>query len=248
MNKSAADRLLALNADFYQRTAVAFANTRTQPQPGFYQLASEWMVYFPNGCNSLLDVGCGEGRLGRFLMARELIGDYVGIDSSSSLLAMAKAGGTGRYFLREISQPDAFAGIQPSAAIACLATLQHIPGRANRLAVVQRMANYLSPGGKMIFSHWQFAGNPRQRRKIRPWSLIGVSAGEIEPGDYLLTWGGSEEILRYVAQIDAAQMERLAGDAGLQIEHQFRSDGREGDLNLYLILSRRDSPKIEDAL
>ncbi|MCA9962203.1 MAG: hypothetical protein KC443_24375, partial [Anaerolineales bacterium] len=60
----------------------------------------------------------------------------------------------------------------------------------------------------------------------------------VEPGDYLLTWQRSGFGLRYACHIDAGQTARLAADAELRIVHQFRSDGKEGNLSLYTVLQK----------
>ena len=80
-------------------------------------------------------------------------------------------------------------------------------------------------------------GSERQRRKIQLWSAAGLEASDAEAGDYLLSWQRGGRGLRYVALVDEEATRRLAAGAGLDVVAQFRSDGREGDLNLYTILA-----------
>jgi hypothetical protein len=86
-------------------------------------------------------------------------------------------------------------------------------------------------------SNWQFLTSSRQKRKILPWSSIGLKERELEAGDYLLSWQRNGFGRRYVAFIDRDETITLAEGAKLNILDQFYSDGREGNLNLYTVLA-----------
>ena len=227
-------RLRDLNRDFYDHVAPSFAQSRARPQPGFYPLAEAW----PTGCHRLLDVGCGDGRFGRFLYARRKINWYVGVDISQELLAIAQAITMGDFHVRDMSQPDFLAGLGEFSAISCLAAMQHIPGQANRAQFLQELADHLSDDGQIILSNWQFLNSDRQRRKIRSWDTIGLTDADVEPNDYLLTWQRDGFGLRYVCMIDEAATAVLAQATGLKIKTQFYSDGREKNLSLYTVLTK----------
>ncbi len=77
----------------------------------------------------------------------------------------------------------------------------------------------------------------RQRKKIAGWQEVGVNEEDVEPNDYLLTWRRDGVGYRYVSLIDEGETAELAKAAGLRMLAQFRSDGREGNLNLYCILA-----------
>lgn len=230
--------LLALNRSFYERMALPFAQTRELPQPGFATL----LEYLPQPCPRVLDVGCGEGRFGRFLSAQGFSGNYLGLDFSEALLVRAAAelpktfGGA--FLVRDLAAPDPLNGLGRFALIVCLAVLQHIPGHEKRVRLLRDMANHLSAGGRIFLSTWQFMDSERQRRKLVPWQDAGVDPQRLEPGDHLVSWQSGGYSFRYVSSIDATYTERLARAAGLDIVAQFRSDGREGNLNLYTVLAK----------
>lgn len=234
MDSEVVSRLRALNRVFYEKLAAPFAQTRSRPQPGFFLL----LDYLPRPCPRLLDVGCGEGRFGRFMREHVALEEYVGVDFSPRLLARARDAVDGRFFVRDLSRPGSLEGLGAFSAAACLAVLQHIPGRENRVCLLREVADHLSPEGRLFTSTWQFLGSERQRRKIAPWEAADLSPDQVEDHDYLLTWRRDGFGLRYVAFIDSAAMATLAQEAGLAVVEQFRSDGREGDLNLYTILER----------
>ncbi len=236
MRQAVVAQLLQLNQTFYEKMAAPFAGSRQKPWPGFAAL-SRWL---PAECPDFLDVGCGDGRLGRFLLQSGRIQTYTGVDFSQSLLHIAQTLMAGTFWQRDLSQPDSLYDLHQYDGIACLATMQHIPGRANRLRLLQNMAAHLKPAGRLVLANWQFNQSDRQRRKISNWAEIGLSAADVEPNDYLLTWQRNGFARRYVCLIDAVETAALTGAAGLTVLHQFYSDGREGNLNLYTVLGERE--------
>jgi SAM-dependent methyltransferase len=232
-----ARRLVALNQDFYRRFAGPFAHSRATPQPGFARLLS----YLLQPCQRFLDVGCGDGRLGRFLRQHGWAGSYIGLDYSAELLAAASRATAGDFVVGDISQPGALNGLGFFDAIACLATLQHVPGRANRVRLLEELTGHLEPDARLWLSNWQFVGSARMARKVVPWSELGLEPGDVEAGDYLLSWKRGGYGLRYAAFIDLAETQYLAEQAGLQLLGHFLSDGREDNLSLYTILIKGDS-------
>lgn len=238
MDEGTAARLLALNRRFYDQLADPFAESRQRPQPGFDRL----LAHMPQPCDCVLDVGCGEGRFGRFLADAGFDGCYRGVDFSEKLLASAAANLPAQldsaFQVRNLAAEGALDGLGSYSVVASLAVLQHIPGRASRVRLLREMGAHLEPDGRLFLSTWQFLDNPRQQRKVVPWTEAGIDEAVLETGDYLLTWRSGGYGLRYVAYIDAAETERLAAEAGLRLIANFRSDGREGDLNLYTVLSR----------
>lgn len=234
MNEAVIERLLTLNQDFYRQFAQPFVETRAKPQEGFFKLID----YLPQSAGHLLDVGCGDGRFGRFALEHGLVGRYTGVDFSADMLQAAREMTEGgEFFQRDMSQPDFLAGLGSYELISCLAAMQHIPGRERRLGLLQEMARHLSPNGRIVLSNWQFLDNKRQQRKITDWQHIGLTSGQVEKNDYLLTWQRGGTGYRYVSFIDGEETRALAETAGLRCLAQFRSDGREGNLNLYTILS-----------
>jgi len=240
MRETIRRRLLKLNQDFYQRVAEPFDATRQQATPGLAAI----LPYFEESRKglSVLDVGCGNGRFARLLDEAGIVCDYTGVDGSAELLALAaKAAGElsrvrCRFVQRELSDPGWTEGLGQERweRLLCTATLQHLPGYDLRLRLLQDFARLCN--GTIALSFWQFLGSERFRARLIDWSAIGLDEREIESGDALLPWKQGVEAIRYVHQVDAAEAQQLAEDAGLTLLHTFRADGKEGDLNLYAIL------------
>jgi hypothetical protein len=115
--------------------------------------------------------------------------------------------------------------------------LHHLPGWQLRREVMAGLASLLEPGGQMVVSTWQFMHSARLRRKIVPWQAIGLTPDQVEPGDFLLDWRRGGYGLRYCHFVAESEMVELAEIAGMALRAMFRADGREGDLNLFTVLS-----------
>jgi hypothetical protein len=98
------------------------------------------------------------------------------------------------------------------------------------------MAAHLAESGRILLSNWQFLSSDRQRRKLVAWSEIGLTEDDVAADDYLLSWQRDGLGYRYVAHLNEVAIGEMASIAGLRIIDHFRSDGREGDLNLYTVL------------
>ncbi len=239
MREEIVQRLLTLNREFYNGFADSFSHSRTEPQPGFFRL----LEMYPKLGGHLLDVGCGDGRFGRFSFDHNTITRYTGIDLSSGLLDIAKSNVDGNFYERDMSRAGFLDGMGQFDSIACLAALQHVPSRANRVRLLQEFGEHLATNdnSRLLLSTWQFMNSPRQQRKVQSWNIIGLEDGDVEEKDYLLTWKRDGLGYRYVCFVDEEETAVLAEAANLEIEAQFYSDGREKNLSLYTILKKRDS-------
>jgi SAM-dependent methyltransferase len=233
MREEVVQRLLDLNREFYDAQADSFSGSRVTPQPGFVRL----LPYLPQPCPRFLDVGCGNGRFAEFLQAHKRIGEFVGVDFSEELLADAAKHAVGTFYQRNLLAPGCLDGLGIFSAISCLAVMHHLPGKANRLRLLQEIKEHLGGNGRLLISNWQFMDSARQRRKVQDWAEIGLTAADVEPNDYLLAWRRGGFALRYACHIDASETAELAAAAGFSIVDQFRSDGKEGNLSLYTVLT-----------
>ncbi len=231
----AAFRLLAINQQFYQVNAGAFSATRQRLQPGVQRLANRLLVEMP--FSRLLDLGCGNGWLGRYLLEHSFQGTYVGLDASPDLLEDARRGSPSTFLQADLADPGWEAGlpVKPFDAILAFAVLHHLPGYELRLRVLEQVRAHLAaPGGCFFHSEWQFRNSPRLAGRILPWETVGLHAGDLDEGDALLDWrAGGGQGLRYVHQFSQAELQPLAQAAGFRVAETFYADGREGNLGLY---------------
>jgi SAM-dependent methyltransferase len=237
-----------LNAAFYSDHAEEFSATRSRPWPGWERVALRLVdaaAHVPRP--SVLDVGCGNGRLLRFLA--ETLGrpfDSVGLDASRELLALAATQVETGVRLVQHDFVTAPAGlVLPPAAgrghqlVALFGVLHHVPSRERRRALVEAAAECTAPGGMLALCLWQFAQRERFADHIVAWDDVpelAIDRSQLEAGDHLLRWG--QAAVRYCHFVDAVEAEELADLPGLSVVERYDADGRSGDLNRYILLVR----------
>lgn len=250
MGPQTAAALARINRDFYRRHAAEFSATRERPWAAWERVARVVERRAGTGAIGTLDLGCGNGRLGRFLASRwgERL-DYLGVDASGPLLEMARVAVPGGRFARRDLLRDALPGGRYDL-IAAFGLMHHLPGFANRAALLGAAAERLARGGVLAVSFWQFGALERFRRRTVAWEVYNraaaepIDTSELEEGDVLLAWGpetarrGRAPLVRYCHWARPAEADRLLVGLPLATAGGFSSDGRSGDLNLYRLLRR----------
>jgi tRNA (uracil-5-)-methyltransferase TRM9 len=232
MQAEVVQRLLALNATFYQAHALSFAETRRRPQPG---VAAVLKSIDPSA--RLLDIGCGHGVVARQLALQGHPGGYTGIDASPQLLKLARqavAQPGFAFYAADLAQPGWSDGLAPAfSVILGFAVLHHLPGNALRQRVASDLARLLDDAGRVEVSVWNFLELERLRRRVIPWDRLGLAPSEVDPGDYLLDWRQRGSGLRYVHHFLPSELAALAESAGLAASAERYADGETGRLGLY---------------
>ena len=226
-------KLLDLNRSFYRHFARQFADSRSTAQASLCEALSA----IADGM-TVLDVGCGDGRVARALEQMGHRVQYVGLDASEPLIALARTRAetlthvTAHFVYVDVTELDWPSALPRRAfdVILALALLHHIPGRDLRQRTMQQMASLLAPSGTLIISTWQFVSSERLRRNIVPWAAVGLDERQVDPGDYLLSWKRGGYGLRYCCLIGEKDLRDLCQSVGLSISSLFLADK---GLNLY---------------
>ena len=242
MDAEVAQRLIALNKEFYQKLASPFSATRSNLQPGVKRFLSDMPLDA-----SILDLGCGNGGVAFELVNRNHRGRYVGMDFSEELLKVARSNVQSpmskhpeskiQFIQSDLTSSDW--NLQSPIFtlrfdfIFAFAILHHIPSRSVRLGFLKQVHSLLATGGLFVLSNWQFLNSPRLKERIQPWETIGLSDKHVDYGDYLLDWRYGGHGLRYVHHFDEAELAGMAKETGFRIVEEFLSDGKSGNLALY---------------
>lgn len=239
MDESTRELLIDLNRTFYQTFAREFSATRQRLQPGVISILEQI-----SDRDNILDLGCGNGQLGKDLFNRDHHGSYTGLDSNAEFLSIARENLPEnekiKLFKRDLSRSDWSdeLPVDHYDLILAFAVLHHIPGSILRKQILKKIAELSAPGARFIHSEWQLLNSPRLKSRIQSWDSIGLNSEEVEDGDYLIDWRAGGQGLRYVHIFDVPELNILAGETGFEIIESFHSDGEGGNLGLYQIWKR----------
>ena len=134
------------------------------------------------GATSVLDLGCGAGRLLALLVRQPQLTRITGIDTSASALAVARgelqadAGSCPRLTLVHGSYTDALADVPAHDAVTMVETIEHLdPGR-------------LSSAERTVFQHYR----PRivliTTPNVEYNPLLGLQDGQLRDPDHRFEW------------------------------------------------------------
>lgn len=102
--------------------------------------------------SSVLDVGCGNGRL---LLGLPKNTKYTGLDNSRVLLNEARKTNPYRKFVEtDITKEVSWKILPQYDYIFCLAVLHHLSTEKDQLFVLNKIKRHLKPNGKILISVW----------------------------------------------------------------------------------------------
>lgn len=105
-----------------------------------------------NSNSSVLDVGCGNGRL---LLGLPEDVDYIGIDFSTTLLEKATQNHPKACFIEaDITKEEGWKDLPQFDFIFCIAVIHHLATRHEQLFVLKQIKKHLKPGGKCLITAW----------------------------------------------------------------------------------------------
>ena len=266
MDSETARRLAAINRRFYEERGAEFSRTRGAAWPGWQRLLPALRAQAARARDAgrrlcVLDLGCGNGRFARFLAAELAPAAgapaaapaplaYLGIDASRALTRDARGA------LRGLAQgalvradfalgAAALAGLRGRFdAACCFGALHHVPGRAQRRALLASLADALRPGGLLAFSAWQLHRDrrfPGRRLAFEEWNRSArepIDLAQLEPGDALLAFGAASGLPRYCHFCDDGGIRALLEGLPLELLEAWLADGRGDALNRYYLLRR----------
>lgn len=244
-------KLNQLNQDFYSQIADEFNQTRQQPWSGWTKLP----LFLNLTKTTLIDLGCGNGRLGVYL-AEHGLKKYYGFDTNEKLLKEAMVSlklttvdhhlfhSDLIYVLQHLALFQTLttavsSTINQPTAITLFGVLHHIPSQELRQKLFEELAAYMKSSDRLIVSCWQFQQSKNLwSRRVGP-QAIGLSESELEGNDYILDWQRGTAAYRYCHLTTQAEINQLADHAQLKIVEHWAADGKTNNLNHYYLLAKK---------
>ncbi|MBT3690158.1 class I SAM-dependent methyltransferase [bacterium] len=212
MNKS--DKIVKQVKDGYNKIADHFSSTRYAPWTEF-NLFSEYI----RDNQKILDLGCGNGRLYKYLKEQDLNIEYYGIDISNELLKIVEE----RY-------PEVKSNLTEGSItklpyedntfdlVVCIAVFLHLPSKAMRLQALSEVQRVLKPGGHLLMKNWHMWHKPYLKHYFnkvwlkRSWK------------DYIMPWKSSDgkiQCQRYYHVFTRRELKKLFKKSNLKVIKNF---------------------------
>lgn len=244
-----------LNLECYQRIAEAFDDSRQAAWLGWGSVAKHLSATLGSPLQSVLDLGCGNGRFASFLHQQHLLSattNYLGIDANSQLLTKAEVRLQQLNVPHQLHQLDVVtellsnaslsATITPTQVVVAFGFIHHLPSQTLCATFFQALDQVLQPGGVVVVAAWQFTNDAKLMAKTATPTEAGLGAIELEANDYLLSWENGEGqavAYRYCHQVTDQEITELTADLPWQQLDSFAADGRNGRLNHYWLWQKK---------
>jgi len=214
MDTNTAKKLLDKTKSDYAKIVVGFDETRSNA-PHFRADLGQLVSLVEKG-DKILDLGCGNGRLYKFLQFREA--EYLGVDNSEPLIAKAREKFPDAKFLVGDALDLGFLVNEKFNKIFLVATLQHIPSGDLRLKVLENIREVLTTDGMLIMTNWNLYQPKYLPQIIKYSSLRAARRMKIDRGDIFIPWHTKKEVVqRYYHAFTSSETRDLLIDSGFKV-------------------------------
>jgi ubiquinone/menaquinone biosynthesis C-methylase UbiE len=188
----------------YDKFADDFSETRTHAWPEFDLFIDDIKKF-----DRILDLGCGNGRLRKFL-ATDLVrdGDYFGLDVSDELLKIARERYVKDHFFKgDFSQELPF-GDENFDFVISIAAFHHLLNKKDQLNFLAECRRILKPGGKIFLTTWIL---PKKYFWMNFWK------GRVFTKNWLVPFG-KQKFPRIYRWVSDRTLTKLLKKSGFKIE------------------------------
>lgn len=212
MDKATADKILAATREGYNAIAEDFSGSREKK---YWRELERFADYVREG-ESVLDVGCGDGRAYGIFRPKKV--RYAGVDVSERAVAAARArwnDGMAEFAVGDLLKLP----VEENRfdAVLAAAVLHHVPSRAYRLQALRELARAVRKGGYVLVTTWNL-WQPRYWHVLLH-QLFGRRNGW-DWGDLKLSWK-KPRFPRFYHVFTRKELAALCVEAGLFVVEQY---------------------------
>ena len=256
ISASTAEQLSHVTSEFYAQQAQSFSATRQMPWQGWQKCLEAMPQLLAGEKPSVLDVGCGNLRFARFLCDEAGIvpAKYFAVDNCRPLV---ESGDTEKQISQlSFIELDVIQSLLDNTLssqltvpacdlVAAFGFLHHVPGAQKRIQLLRTLLDKTKTGGFVCVSFWQFMNSQKLAAKAKETTAqglqgLGIDASDLEQNDYLIGWQDKANTWRYCHHFSQEELDELLVNLGSDVHvcAQFSADGKDNNLNWYVILQR----------
>lgn len=238
MDKQTEKKLCSIVKRNYEEIAEHYNKTRKRHLQPLWNELVKYAGDIKEGA-SVLDVGCGNGRLVEAFGNKKI--NYIGVDQNEELIELAKKQKFGHKFLvgdlRELGQIAEY----DFNYLISIAVLHHLPGKRLRVEAFRQFRNKISDDGEILITVWNMWSPKWQKKKFKQnifkfFFLKLIGKNKMDFGDILIDWKNSKGQIvsqRYYHAFTKRELKKISKEAGLKIQKLYKDK-----YNYYLVVSK----------
>lgn len=232
MKKEYAEYLLRKTKEDYNSIAEDFSRTRWNIWDEF----NIFINYIKEG-DSVLDVGCGNGRLLELLEDKHI--NYLGIDISEKLIELAKKKYPQNNFLvaDNLNLPFPNNNFDKVFSIAVLHT---IPSEELRKKALLELKRVLKPGGLLVLTVWDIWRKDTFLLLLKYYFSKLIGKSKLDFRDAFIPW--AHKTKRYYHFFTKKELQYLVEKSGLKIIKKGIARNETGKRSNIYLIAEKSSP------
>jgi len=230
MDRKYAEFLLNKTKSDYNLIAEDFSRTR-------WNMWAEYDFFrdYIKGGDSVLDAGCGNGRLLELLKDKNI--NYIGVDVSDKLIELAKKRYPENRFLvaDNLNLPFPDSNFDKAFSIA---VLHHIPSAELRKKALLELKRVLKPGGILILTVWDIRHKKALPSALKYCLLKLIGKSKLDFRDAFVPW--ADKVEKYYHFFTKKELQFLVEKNGFKIIKKgiVRNKARKRS-NVYIVAEKQ---------
>ena len=209
MREKTAKKVLKQVKHSYNLIADDFSRTRSY-------IGKEFELFTPyiKNNSTIVDLGCGNGRLANFIKDSKLPVKYMGIDNNENFLKIAKKKYPKEKFIigDQLKIP---LEKETTDVLLNIRSFHHLPSKKMRLTALAEMKRILKKEGILIISVWDLWQRKYLKALVLALFRCVFTLGNYDYNDTFIPWGKTTN--RYYHAFTARELKKIVEKAGFTI-------------------------------